>query len=375
MATNDGYTKTISTAEFTETPRLVLEQATGDVHIEAWDNPSIEVQVSDGDEAFDVDVIGSQVTVRALPPGARSSQDKGKGDWGWHEAAPDLTGLGIDLDKVAARVQRSAARMQRNVERSVRRVGRGVDISINLGRWASGLDYRIKVPYNCHLSLRTSSGDLIIKGPTGTHLLQTTSGDVRMQNVGGNLLVTTASGDLMIQGIEGRLGIKTASGEIQVREAALQEVSLHTASGDVDLDLTRVPEREFEVKSISGDVHLALPYDAHLTVDASTLSGDIDCELPHSKERSGRARVLTINGGGTLARMGTVSGDIIIEARAGSRPARSAEEGQAHGDITRPESAGPSPRQQAELELLQAVERGEISPQEAMRRLAELGGR
>jgi hypothetical protein len=45
----------------------------------------------------------------------------------------------------------------------------------------------------------------------------------------------------------------------------------------------------------------------------------------------------------------------------------------AAGDITEPE--GYVERQQAELEILQAVQRGELSPQEAVRRLGELDGR
>jgi hypothetical protein len=41
-----GYSQTVSTAGLNETPRLVLEQPTGDVLVEGWDKPEIMVSVA-----------------------------------------------------------------------------------------------------------------------------------------------------------------------------------------------------------------------------------------------------------------------------------------------------------------------------------------
>ena len=57
----DRFTRTISTAEFTETPRLSLEQATGDLLIEGWDRPEIKIETSDEDEGFEVVAIHGSI--------------------------------------------------------------------------------------------------------------------------------------------------------------------------------------------------------------------------------------------------------------------------------------------------------------------------
>jgi hypothetical protein len=172
----------------------------------------------------------------------------------------------------------------------------------------------------------------------------------------------------------------------------LQEVSATTASGDVDLELLSMPEREWEIKTVSGDIDIFLPTDARLTAQVHTLSGDINCGFPRSQVsyNAGRGRgesTLLINGGGPLARFNTVSGDVSVKpsrgsvvvgqdmgrhgdwGRHGDLPLQE-EGGGAGGDITEPE--GYAARKQAELDILQAVERGEITSQEAMHRLSEL---
>lgn len=372
---NNGYTRTISTADFTETPRFVLEQPTGDVHVEGWDRPEIQVAVDDEDELFDVEQAGSQVIVKNAPIGFGL---KGK----LESASGGLKDWGIDLERMSSRVERDVARSMRHLQR---RLG---PVNLELGRWAPGHDYNIKVPHNCDLTLRTSSGDLIIAHVSGNHLVQTSSGDLRAQDLSGNTLIKSASGDIDIRRLEGKLGISTASGDVGVREAGLDEISVHSASGDIELDLMRVPQHDFELKSVSGDIEVKLPADGRLTVEASTFSGDIDCALPYERQRRGPGRAITliINGGGPPARFSTVSGNIdFVPGRSQSqqpqqtgapttdlsRPAQ-APSAQETGDITRPE--GYAARRQAELEILQAVERGELSPQEAVNRLAQLDG-
>ena len=67
MSETKGYTDTISTADFEETPRLILEQPTGDVHVEAWDRPEIEVSISDPEGLFEMQREGSKVLVHNRP--------------------------------------------------------------------------------------------------------------------------------------------------------------------------------------------------------------------------------------------------------------------------------------------------------------------
>lgn len=387
MGEQKGYTRTISTAELTETPRVTLEQPTGDVHVEAWDRPEIEVSCSDPDALFDVQQNGAEIIVHNRPGSFKLVNFV-------EPVAAEMKGFGINVEKLD--LDKVASKVERKVERGMRRFSKGFSMNIDLGRWMSGRDYYIKTPHNCNLSLRTSSGDVHVNGVIGTLFLQSTSGDVRLERVGGNTLVNSSSGDVRIKGLEGRLGARSASGDIEIEGASLQEVNVTTASGDIDLELVSMPEREWEIKTVSGDVDIFLPGDARLTAQVHTLSGDVNCGFPRAQVsyNPGRGRgesTLLINGGGPLARFTTVSGDVSVKpARGSAMPAQaqgsyttdlssfSGYQGQGEvgvgasdsGDITEPE--GYAARRQAELEILQAVERGEISSQEAMHRLSEL---
>jgi DUF4097 and DUF4098 domain-containing protein YvlB len=162
---------------------------------------------------------------------------------------------------------------------------------------------------------------------------------------------------------------------VGVERASLNELSANTASGDIQVDMLRLPERELEVKTVSGDLRVALPADAAFTVEVETLSGDISCGYPRSQvqynARGGRHTSLSINGGGPTAHIGSVSGDITIRP-SDDRSSRghTVDLSRENGDITEPEGRGG--RRQRELDILQALERGEITSQEAMQRLSDL---
>lgn len=365
MLKRDDNLTTINTAEFTETPRLVLEQPVGDVTIQGWDNTSIEISTGDEDDDYDVDVSGSQVTLRNRPRKVRFNE-------GFENAMRELGNFGLDVDRVARRVEK-------HVERGMRRF-KDFNVNIDIGHWSHSHDFNIKVPHNCDLMLRTSSGDIYVKDVNGTLFIQTTSGDVNMERISGNLLASSASGDIRVRGMEGKVGARSASGDISLEKAELQELGVHTASGDVTVYLKRVPERDFDVRTVSGDLRVTVPADARLTAEMTTVSGDLRCKLPHEIiSRSGRrSRTLVVNGGGPPARFHSVSGDVSVipdRLEGGARTSdlsRSEDESEgAEEDIMLPE--GEVSREQAQLDILQAVQRGEITSQEALRRLSNRG--
>ncbi|HET6262548.1 MAG TPA: DUF4097 family beta strand repeat-containing protein [Chloroflexia bacterium] len=330
MVEKDRDITTIRTEEFTETPRLVLEQPVGDISIQGWDNTAIEISTGDDDDDYDVEVTGSQVTLR----NRRRKVHIGEGFEGpWRE----LGNLGVDVERVARRVEKQ-------VERGMRRF-KGINIDLDLGRWSHSHDFTIKVPHNCDLMLRTSTGDMYVKDVNGTLFIQTTSGDLNLDSLSGNLLVSTASGDIHVRGMEGKVGARSASGDITLERGDLQELGVQTASGDINVYLKRVPEREFDVR---------------------TVSGDLRCKLPHELiSRSGRrTRSLVVNGGGPAARFHSVSGDVSVMPDRFEGGARTSDLSRAEGEVS---------REQAQLDVLQAVQRGEITSQEALRRLSSLG--
>lgn len=385
-----GYSQTVSTAGLTETPRLVLEQPTGDVTVEGWDRPEIKVTVDDSEGFFELEQNGSTVVVHNRP--GRFNVVKFL-----EPATAELREFGIEVDRVAARIERQ-------VERQVRRAGKRVNIDVGLGAWRGGRDYYVQVPHDCDLNLRTSSGDIRVSSVRGNLFVQTTTGDVRLRNLAGNLIVNSASGDLNVDGFRGKLGLRTASGDIKTRSLTLTEVNASTVSGDLALDLARTPESGFELRSVSGELILYMPEDARFRADIHTVSGTIKSgfrrEQVNYRSTHKRETVLDVNGGGVTVRLQTVSGDIYVRPRRHEdfeseedltwrdtthrqHAGHPEQEGAYTMDLSRnPESArvapapaAPSPeRRAAELEILQKVQAGELTPQEAVQRLSALDG-
>jgi hypothetical protein len=388
MTEHEAYTETISTANFPSTPRLILEQPTGDVRIEGWDRPEVQVSVEDSAGTFEVEQEGSVVRVRTRPGKFKLVN--------FIEPAEEAFGS-IRIGLQAAGLEELGARIERQVERSVRRIGRKFG-HFDFGEWLhGGQDYTIRVPHECDLTLRTSSGDISVSNVSGTHYLQSTSGSIKLSRCSGNALVSSSSGDISVQDAQGNLAVRTVSGDISTQGLDVKELSVSTTSGDLTLDLLRLPDHPLELKSVSGDLTLYIPADARVTLEFSTISGDIDCGFPRSQvsytARGRRGVNLSINGGGQTIRVQTVSGDIsVLPGRRDSgrweykqtpqtpshtadlsarQPAEEAAQ-PASEDLATPESY--TSRQQKELEILQAVQRGELSAQEAMRRLSELDG-
>lgn len=376
MAETRGYTQTISTAELTDTPRINLEQPTGDVYVDVWDRPEIEVSISDKDGYFEVVQEGSNILIKnahGRPKVVNFREPEGQ----------NLRDLAHDLARAATNLEQRS--IERTIERTMRKMSRfGLHVDVNLGSWGGGRDYYIKTPHNCHLNLRTSSGDIKITGVSGTLLCQASSGDVRLYNVGGNLLVSTASGDVTINGLKGNLGLRTASGDIKARDLSVEEISMHTASGDAHLDFVALPSKNFEVRTVSGDLNVYVPGDAAFNLETRTLSGSINCSFSRDKVKyqatGKRETALQVNGGGDLTiQVGTVSGDISIHPRKYVETTEGETSGAMttdlsrsnHGDRTQPE--GYVDREQAKLEIFQKVERGELSPQQALDAISRLG--
>jgi hypothetical protein len=199
--------------------------------------------------------------------------------------------------------------------------------------------------------------------------------------------------------------MRTASGDIRTRSVVVSEVNASTVSGDLSLDLAQMPESGFELRSISGELRLSMPEDARFRADVHTVSGTIKSgfrrEQVDFRSTHKRETVLDVNGGGVTVHLQSVSGDIYIHARRGDDAERADDfgwrekphrqhaghheaPGAATMDLSRnPEyarvapaaPAEPSPeRRAAELEILQMVQAGELTPQEAVQRLAALDG-
>ena len=308
---------------------------------------------------------------------------------------------GSDLEReVSLEAEASAVRI-RDAHSTRLRIG---PLVMHTGR-APDLD--IDVPRTARLSVRTLSGDVVALGIGGASRWATASGELRIQADGGPISVESMSGDVTIDAsVALELSARLVSGELRVRAPRLLRLDASTTSGDVDVDGALSEGEAGSITSVSGDVRLTASGDVRL--DARTVTGDVRASVPHRAEGGRGHRTLIIGDGRAHVSVRTMSGDILVRGRSSDgagipvpepagapapleppiapvppvrpEPPVLIAEAEAALNLVRPEPTGATlgdagstdRREAARLEVLRALERGELDVEAASARLEAL---
>jgi DUF4097 and DUF4098 domain-containing protein YvlB len=248
----------------------------------------------------------------------------------------------------------------------------GIDLVIDRGR---SVGIVVEVPPAAETTIQTASGDITANGLRGDQLYRSASGAVRLEDALGRVTIETVSGDVSI-GADGvvQLIVKTVSGDLTIDGERIEGVRLTTTSGDIRL-LTGLGAGPHAIETLSGDALIA----AHsgIRIRARTISGDLRSDLPHTADGMMGRRSLTVGDGAVELSFRSVSGDL-----------RVVDPGTTHGRTVRTPPSPPNPPDPSSpprpptpittddrrLEILRALERGEIDITTAGDRLARLDG-
>lgn len=236
-----------------------------------------------------------------------------------------------------------------------------------IGRMMSGgqgeVDLDIGMPRTARLQLSGVSADVEVRDLQGDQSYRTISGDAALTDVSGTLRLQSVSGDMSVRGGDLRIEGNTTSGDLSVAARRLELALVKSVSADIRLSGSFAPGVGHSVETVSGDLEVAPA--GGLTIRMSGISGSIHSDVPHRVESSGGRRVLTVGDGAAALEMRTMSGDVNVVAGPllieridvpGTPPAITAA-------VEAPEAAND------EMEILRALERGEIDVDEAARRL------
>lgn len=161
------------------------------------------------------------------------------------------------------------------------------------------------------------SGDIRGNGIKGEAEIRAGSGEVELGNVSGEVRVTTGSGDITLDAPGNTVSIRNGSGDIRVNGAS-NDLRIRTGSGDVTVGGSPSPGAYWELHSASGDVTLNVPSTAAFRFYATTRMGDIRSALPLTIEERGRHELRAVVGQGSArVEVQTSSGDIHLNS---SRP-------------------------------------------------------
>ena len=148
-----------------------------------------------------------------------------------------------------------------------------------------GLRFKIDLPEEFDLDLRTGGGDIEVvgdlKGDVKSH---TSGGDVTLRDIGGEVELTTSGGDIHVGTIGGDVHLQTSGGNIRVEEAS-SDLDVQTSGGDIRIG--RVGN-SLEAQTSGGDITIEfVGGEARIR----TSGGDIEID-----ELSANARITTAGG-------------------------------------------------------------------------------
>ena len=245
-------------------------------------------------------------------------------------------------------------------------------------------ELEIEVPRGASVSVDTASADVVGRGLIGSKHFHTASGDLTLEQILGELEIEAVSGDTSISG-DGSLVVRarSISGDFRLRAPKLGRFEMSTTSGDIQLDAEMAGSGPYAIKSISGDVRIVAR--AGLQVEAQTITGDLSSALPHKTETLPGKKLLIVGRPAATLTFKSVSGDLeIVEPREGAAAHRSGAPDAPAESIPVDAPAAPTPpapptppaapevSMTSSMAILKSLERGEISVEDASRRLAAL---
>ncbi|MCY3712934.1 MAG: DUF4097 family beta strand repeat-containing protein [Gemmatimonadetes bacterium] len=145
------------------------------------------------------------------------------------------------------------------------------DIGGDVELTTSGGDIRVgTVGGDVHL--QTSGGDIRVEKASADLDVQTSGGDIRIGHVGNELEAQTSGGDITIEYVGGESRIRTSGGDIEIGEL-LEDARITTSGGDIEL---RDAKGELQVKTAGGELELL---NVTGSIDARTAGGEILAEI------------------------------------------------------------------------------------------------
>ena len=227
------------------------------------------------------------------------------------------------------------------------------------------VDYRVQVPRSCRLKISGVSNTASIQGVEGEIEVSSVSGPLTLENLTGPVFVHTVSGDISGTRLSGSLKLEAVSGSVQLSESSLLSAEGSTVSGNISLE-TSLGEGPYRFSSVSASVTLDVPDETRCTLKLNSLSGRCKSSLPvSSSQRHNGAQVLEVNGGGVLVSLSSTSGNLWLEAPMSelSKPVQPSQV------VKPPEPPQPVAQPLSTAEILERIERGEMTVEEGLKAL------
>jgi len=236
--------------------------------------------------------------------------------------------------------------------------------------WARGgaasVDYVIELPRHSQVKASSVSGAAEVSSIEGQVSIESVSGPIVVRDAQGPLSVKTVSGDVSGQALRGRVHLETISGRVDLADSDLSSLSAASVSGPLRIATDLQPTGEYRAQTVSGNVELLVPTTLQCTVEGHSISGRLRTTLAQTSRGHGPGTWrIEVGGGGVGLHFDSVSGDLILRAAEGEAGAELTGAGSSEATTgAAPEAAPPTPVYSTAMDVLSAIEAGELSVEE-----------
>jgi len=236
----------------------------------------------------------------------------------------------------------------------------------------ASIDLAIDVLAGASVVIDVASADIEVHGLTCDQRYRSSSGDLSIDGAAGHVTTEAMSGDIDVRADgPGAFDLRTVSGDLRLRGGSIATLRASTTSGDIQIEGTFDGLGPYLIQSVSGDVGLEPAGPALIGV--RTITGELHNDIGATRHPSSDVRTIQIGGGGPVIDVRSTSGDVTVSGRAAAPGAAmtapdvaTADDAESSTDETDAQD------NDARLDILRAVERGDLDVGEATQRLDDL---
>jgi hypothetical protein len=249
----------------------------------------------------------------------------------------------------------SRAELEKEVTLEVQQSGNSLSIVVkykNEFGWTDWRDkmvvsFRLQLPRETACTLRTSDGNIAVKGFNRDQRCNTSDGDVNISDIRGSVIASTSDGNVSISKVSGGVETKTSDGDIQLEEIKgdakastsdgnvvatklMGNISMktsdgdlkfrdisgslnaHTSDGNVSGNIIEL-KSELTIRTSDGNISVFVP--ANIGMDLNIKGESLDVPLNNFSGRSDEKSIQgKSNGGGVAVNLST-SGNVTLAYR------------------------------------------------------------
>ena len=254
------------------------------------------------------------------------------------------------------------------------------------------VDYTVRVPVTSNVKLKNVNGPIGASQVQGQVKVNNVDGSANLHAISGEIKAETVNGSLKASELEGSAKLNTVNGKMEVTSGTLSALKADTVNGSIAVQATLSSEGSYNLHTVNGSCHLTVPSDFTAHVSAHGINMSVDCQVPSESvsRRFGSWEGIIGSGDGPTAqiRFNTVNGQLRIDngetsteaeplvakAKApapSESPTESVEVKVTDSPSDEAPPAKETPAHKTQREILEMIERGEISVEDAVKLLQE----